>query len=119
MHDLPYTTWIEYPHAQLRFVLDTERGTPTAFVVQTEYRVEDEWKPVVRFDHNPAGTYGHDVTEEGLHIDVYRDGEQHRTEYVAPPIPAGVALDRAEDHLSNNLVWFVTRFEQWHGIRNR
>ena len=91
----------------------------TRFVVQLEYCVEGEWREVVRYDHDPASVFGHDVTEEGLHIDVYRDDEQYRTEYVAPPMPAGVALDRAEDHLSNNLETFTTRFEQWHGIRNR
>jgi hypothetical protein len=46
-----------------------------------------------------------------LHIDIYRDGEQNRTENVAPSMPAAVALDRAEDHLSNNLEAFIERFE--------
>ena len=96
-----------------------DRGKVTRFVVQLEYRVEGEWREVVRYDHDPASEFGHDVTEDGLHIDVYRDGEQYRREYVAPPMPAGLALDRAEDHLSNNLEGFTSRFEQWHGIRNR
>lgn len=89
------------------------------FVVQLEYRRNDSWTPVVRYDHNPASEHGHDVTEEGLHIDVYRDGEKYRTEYVAPPMPAGVAVDFAEDHLTENTQRFVRRFEEWHGIKNR
>jgi hypothetical protein len=32
-------------------------------------------------------------------------------------MPAKRALDRAEDHLSNNLVVFIRRFEEWHEIR--
>jgi hypothetical protein len=60
----------------------------------------------------------HDVSEDGLHIDIYRDGEKDATEFVTPPLPAGVALDYAEDHLLENLERFITRFEQWHGIRN-
>lgn len=59
------------------------------------------------------------VTDEGLHIDVYRDAEKYRQEYVAPPMPAGVALDFAEDHLAENTQRFITRFEEWHEIRNR
>jgi hypothetical protein len=34
-------------------------------------------------------------------------------------MPANEALDRAEDHLTNNLEGFVKRFEQWHQIKNR
>ena len=104
---------------RVRLGYSHDRGEVTRFVVQLEYRVEGEWREVVRYDHDPASEFGHDVTEEGLHIDVYRDGEQYRTEYVAPPMPAGLALDRAEDHLSNNLEGFTTRFEQWHEIRNQ
>ena len=94
-------------------------GEVTRFVVQLEYLYEDEWTPVVRYDHDPASMHGHDVTDEGLHIDVYRDGEKYRQEYVAPPMPAGVALDFAEDHLNENTQRFTRRFEEWHEIRNQ
>ena len=101
---------------RVRLGYSHDRGEVTRFLVQLEYCVENEWHEVVRYDHAPASEFGH---EEGLHIDVYRDGEQYRTEYVAPPMPAGLGLDRAEDHLNNNLEGFTIRFEQWHGIRNR
>jgi len=96
-----------------------DHGEVTRFVVQLEYRHEGEWTPVVRYDHDAESDHGHDVTDEGLHIDVYRDGENYRTEYVAPPLPAGVALDFAEDHLAENAQRFITRFEEWHGIRSQ
>jgi len=95
-----------------------DKGEVTRFVVQLEYRL-DEWEVVVRYDHDPESTHGHDVTEEGLHIDMYRDSEKYRTEYVAPSMPPGVALDFAEDHLSKNIQRFIKRFEQWHGIESR
>jgi hypothetical protein len=94
-------------------------GEVTRFVVQLEYLYEGEWAPVVRYDHGPGSDHGHDVSEEGLHIDVYRDGGKYREEYVAPPMPAGVALDFAEDHLSENVQRFTRRFEEWHQIRTR
>jgi len=96
-----------------------DRGEVTRFVVQLEYLYGGDWASVVRYDHGPESTHGHDVTEEGLHIDVYRDGEKYREEYVAPPMPAGVALDFAEDHLSENVQRFTRRFEEWHQIRIR
>jgi hypothetical protein len=96
-----------------------DHGDVTRFVVQLEYLYEGEWTSVVRYDHDPASVHGHDVTDEGLHIDVYRDGVKYRREYVAPPMPAGVALDFAEDHLAKNTQRFTRRFEEWHEIRNR
>jgi hypothetical protein len=96
-----------------------DQGEVTRFVVQLEYLYEDEWTPVVRYDHDLPGEHGHDVSEEGLHIDVYREGEKYRQEYVAPPMPAGVAFDFAEDHLAENVERFITRFEEWHQIRTR
>lgn len=90
-----------------------DRGDVTRFVVQLEYQL-DGWQPVVRYDHDPASVHGHDVTDKGLHIDIFRDGKKYRTEYVAPPMPAAVALDLAEDHLTENVERFVTRFEEWH-----
>lgn len=117
-YDREYTTRIATT-VRRRLGYSHDRGDVTRFVVQLEYRLEGEWTPVVRYDHDPASEHGHDVTDEGLHVDVYRDGEKYRTEYVAPPMPAGVALDFAEDHLGKNTQQFVTRFEEWHEIRNR
>ena len=44
--DKYYTNVVEYPHAQLRFSLDTN-GVPTRFFIQLGYRVEDDWEPIV------------------------------------------------------------------------
>jgi len=117
-YDREYTTRTETT-VRRRLGYSHDHGEVTRFVVQLEYLYEDEWTPVVRYDHDPASDHGHDVTDEGLHIDVYRDGKQYRQEYVAPPMPAGVALDFAEDHLAENTQRFITRFEEWHEIRHR
>lgn len=117
-YDREYTDQLSQ-NTRVRLGYSHDRGEVTRFVVQLEYQLEDGWHEVVRYDHDPASEFGHDVTDEGLHIDIYRDGEQYRTEYLAPPMPAGLALDRAEDHLSKNLEAFTQRFEQWHGINNR
>lgn len=105
--------------ARRRLGYSHDRGEITRFVVQLEYRHGDEWRQVVRYDHDPESEQGHDVETEGLHIDVYRDGAKYRTEYVAPPMPAGVALDRAEDLLQQNLESYIERYERWHGIKSQ
>jgi hypothetical protein len=103
-----------------RVGIDTDRGRVTRFLVQLEYYHDDARHVVVRYDHDPEGPeeMSHDVTEEGLHMDIYRDGEKVATEFVTGPLAAEVAIDTAEEHLAENLEWFVRRYEEWHGIEN-
>ena len=61
---------------------------------------------------------GHDITEEGLHRDIYRDGKKIRSEEVSPPIPANEGFDAAEEDLRENVEEFIKRFEEWHGVKN-
>ena len=56
-------------------------------MVQLEYWTDGAWQEVVRYDRDPESEMGHDVTEEGLHMDVYRDGEKVNTVYVTGPLP--------------------------------
>lgn len=117
-YDREFTTAVGH-RVRRRIGYSHDHGEVTRFVVQLEYRLAGAWTPIVRYDHDPESDHGHDVTEEGLHIDVYRDGEKYRAEYVAPPMPAGVSLDFAEDHLAENTQRFIERFEEWHEIRSQ
>jgi hypothetical protein len=104
---------------QLRTAFSTERGEVVRFVVQLEYWLDGDWRVVVRYDHNREAAGGHDVREEGLHRDIYRDGEKHRVENVSPPIPADEGFQYAEDDLRENVKRFIQRFESWHDIDER
>ena len=101
--------------ARRRIGYSHDRGEITRFVVQLEYR-RDEWEPVVRFDHDPTSDHGHDVETGGVHMDVYRGGEQVRREEVFPAMPADDALTFAEAHLKEHEQRYIERFEGWHGI---
>lgn len=104
-----------------RVGITSDRGNVVRFVVQLEYEVEGERLPVVRYDHDAEGSdeATHDVSEEGLHMDIYREGDKYRTKSITGPLPASIALDLAEDHLSKNLERFIRRFEQWHEISSQ
>jgi hypothetical protein len=119
-YDTEYTRPLPGP-LQERIGFSTDRGDVSRFFVQLEYNVDDEWVEVVRYDHDPAAPdeVAHDVAKEGLHVDIYCEGEKHATEFITGPLPPGLALDHAEDHLAKNLKRYVKRFEEWHGIRNR
>lgn len=114
-----YTRLLPGP-LRLRLGYTTDRGEVRRFLVQLEYAVGGEWLEVVRYDYDPgaAEEMAHDVREEGLHIDMYRDGEKVDTRQVSGPIEPDEAFDRAEEHLETHLQTIVERFERWHGIRS-
>lgn len=117
-YDREYTYDVEgLPQARIRAGQTIEQGTVVRFVRQIEYRIGDDWYPVVRYDHGPAEGE-HDVRDEGLHIDVYRDGEkdENHSRQLAPPESPDRGLSRAEDHLVDHLIEHINRFERWHDL---
>jgi hypothetical protein len=117
-YDREFTTPVAY-RVRRRIGYAHDHGTVTRFVVQIEYRMDDGWTAVVRFDHDSESDHGHDVTEEGVHMDVYRNGNKLRSEEVFPPMSASDALSFAEAHLNQHAERYIERFETWHGIRNQ
>jgi len=106
---------------QVRIGHTTVRGDVRRFFVQLEYRFDETWHEVVRYDHDPAAPeeMRHDVTKEGLHMDIYREDEKVDIERVSPPLPSDRAFNRAEEHLTEQLERIIKRFEEWHEIRRR
>ncbi|QGN06153.1 hypothetical protein Hrd1104_01805 [Halorhabdus sp. CBA1104] len=103
---------------QIRTAFTTEQGEVVRFMVQLEYWHSGDWKPVVRYDHDRDAEGGHDIAAEGLHMDIYRDGEKVDVKDVTGPIPATEGFDYAEDDLRENVQQYIKRFEQWHDIKN-
>jgi hypothetical protein len=117
-YDREFLTPLGY-RTRRRIGYSHEQGDVTRFVVQLEYRRADGWAEVVRFDHDPAGEQSHDVMVDGVHMDVYRDGEKIRSEEVFPPMPADEALTSVEEHMKQYGQRYIKRFEEWHRIRHR
>lgn len=59
---------------------------------------------------------GHDITEEGLHMDVYRDGEKVRVKDDFPPVPLTHAPRYATMYIERTADRLLRRFEQWHDL---
>lgn len=104
------------PNARLRVGYTHDGGQVTRFVVQLEYDLGSEWTEVVRADHDGTGETGHDVSEAGIHLDVYRGGDKLRTERIFPPTLPGRAFTIAEAHLTQHAKRYIDRFEEWHGM---
>lgn len=116
--------WIRWPYARIRRELETEQGQVRRFVAQLEYDIEatptgqnaPDWRTVARFDHDITGEQSHDVREEGLHLDVYRDGEKYDVIGRFPPIPLERAPRYAQEYLERHADRFLQQFEEWHDL---
>jgi len=117
--------WIRWPYARIRRSLETERGDVIQFMTQLEYDVQatpsgqntPDWQPVARFDHNSESFHGHDVSEEGLHLDLYRDGEKYKVKTNFPPVPLSRAFRYCEEYLMRHADYLLQQFEEWHDLR--
>lgn len=117
-YDREFTTPVQY-RVRRRIGYSHDHGEITRFVIQLEYRLNGDWREIVRFDHDPYSDHAHDVTNVGVHVDVFREGEKLRSEEVFPPMSANAALTFAEEHLKRHAERYINRFEAWHGIDNR
>lgn len=116
--------WIDWPYARIRRELDVHGGRVNSFTVQLEYDLAAfspdshgaDWRVVARFDHDAISPGGHDVTEEGLHLDIYRHGARYERLWGFPTLPAGRAMRYAEATLRARGARLISRFEQWHGV---
>lgn len=122
------TIYTDYPYARIFRHIETDGGTVTAFVIELEYGLDDEfywpnecddWRPVARFDHNPTSQNGHDVREEGLHLDIYKgDGEYESTDDF-PYVHVDEAPRWCEEYLKQNLDFLLERYEKFHDLDGR
>lgn len=85
----------------------------TRFRVQLEHHVIDEWQQIVGSDHNPGSDAGHDVTEEGVHLDVYRGGDRIDRKRLFGSTTPENALTIADDHIKENFERYVRDYRQW------
>lgn len=77
---------------------------------QPEVGTEDDWQYLARFDHNPSSQTGHDIREEGLHMDVYHPHETDRVADGFPPVPVESAPKYAENFFDENYLQICGRY---------
>ena len=106
---------VSHPDGELLVDFDTEAGDVTRFVVQLECWVGGDTEIVARFDHTPNYEQGHDVREEGLHMDIYRDGRKVdvETDELPGPVEPGFGLNFAINYLRAHDESLIVRYHRW------
>ena len=116
-----YPRSVSDPYGEIQYGVKTEGGAVTAFVVQLRCWISTGTELVVQFDHTPEEGSGHDVEREGIHMDVFRDGEKVDTSTVADagfdshpgPLPAAAALNYALRYIETENERLIERYLTW------
>lgn len=116
---MEYVQSVHAPIVRRRTVVETEQGEVLSFCIQLEfnhapeYGEPDQWEYIARFDHKPASLDGHDIRQEGLHLDI-RDPRGEDKKYTNfPPVEVTHAPDYAENYLEKNYVGICERYTGW------
>lgn len=117
----PWYDWVTWdPKTRLCVVIDTDRGDVAGFVVAYDYGLDGGWKRIAQFDHNPDSQFGHDIEEEGLHMDLYREGQRYRVvRSKFPHVPVNHAPRYCIEYVKRNHGALIERFERWHNVNRR
>lgn len=113
-YDRPFGFDIQPDDCYITVGFDKQRNDIPRFLVQLHYQQEsDQWTDIARFDHDETDPEGHDVYNEGLHVDVRRPtGREVTLEPSHPPLPAdrGVVLRGCTEYLESEVQFFVGVF---------
>lgn len=103
---------------------DSTQTVLPRFLVRLHYvsgRGPVEWTVIARMDHNEVSPTGHDVYDEGLHVDIDRRTSREVTrEPTHPPLPVsrGRVLRACVNYLNEHTDWFVDVYEERKGPDN-
>lgn len=129
MGDELETVWEDWsngtvsPTARLRQRIYFEAPIVREFCVQLEYNensyleiTDPSWLQVARFDHNVSQDRGHDIREEGLHLDVYGYDGKEFVEREFPRVDLNQAPAWCRAYLEEHCEYYLADFERRVGI---
>jgi len=97
-----------------------QQGDVTRFLVDLQYTesiLSPDYTQIARIDHNPGSPAGHDIRNEGIHIDARRKHGQNEKYYPAYshiPSDLGDVIKASADYLGRNASFFVKFYEGSH-----
>ncbi|WP_425606569.1 DUF7718 family protein [Halomontanus rarus] len=125
MTDELRTVWRDWsngtvePTARIRERIYWDAPIITEFCIQLEYNVglhyemEDSiWRAIARFDHNVSPNRGHDIREEGLHMDLFPKTENERKVWDFPRVPLRDSPRWCREFLEQRHRHYLLRYEK-------
>ncbi len=96
---------------------DQEHGRIPRFLILLHYQANTdpvEWDEIARMDHNETAALGHDVYQEGLHVDISRlEGKTVHIDVSHAPLPSsrGVVIRGCVDYFKQHIRYFISVYE--------
>lgn len=125
MQETAYRKPVDPPYTRLRFYLATSSGDVEKFTIQLEYDLlaagrRSVWQALARFDHNPYSRKGHDIRDEGLHLDIIdADNSKQDVKRGFPSVDVQYAPEYCENYLLKHHDPLVADFERRNGINGK
>lgn len=129
MSDDLTTVWEDWSHgtveptARIRKRVFWNGSIVTEFCIQLEYNRSVHYKmeeaayhEVARFDHNIAPNRGHDIREEGIHMDLFPRTDHEQKVWDFPPYPLRQAPQFCREFLEEHRAYYLGRFEPIVGV---
>lgn len=116
-YDVTKRIGTDRPDCHITVGFDREGVHIPRFLVLLHYQVNADplrWDAIARMDHNETAALGHDVYQEGIHVDAARRNEStaHIT-VTNTPLPAnrGKVIRGCANYLEANAQYFIDVFE--------
>ncbi|WP_149782596.1 hypothetical protein [Natrinema hispanicum] len=119
-----WTNGTTQPTARIQQRVYYDHPIVTEFCIQLEYNRavhydmdQPAFREVARFDHNIAPNRGHDIREEGLHMDLFPRTEHEKKVEDFPHVPLPYAPKWCRRFLEEQYEHYLGRFEQIAGVK--
>lgn len=111
-----HRTTVTHPDGEMRYGATIDRGSVEAFVVQLYSWHDGSWRIACQFDHTPSRSGGHDVTTDGVHLDLF-DAEGTKvgveTANHPGPVAAEFAYNYATRYIERRNELLLQRWPTW------
>jgi len=117
-YDVAYHVLGGRSDCHLTIGFDRQQGHVPRFLVTLHYQASTDpvvWGAIARMDHNETSTQGHDVYQEGLHVDVARHASRPvhlQVRYAALPSNPGVVVRGCVEYLIRDADYFIDVYEE-------
>lgn len=106
------------PDCHITIGFDQQRQHIPRFIVQLHYQTATnpvDWTDIARMDHNETSITGHDVYNEGLHVDIARESKATvHLQVPHSPLPRsrGTVIRRCAEYLAGEASYFIDVYEE-------
>lgn len=116
-YDVSKVVGTSTPNCVLTVGFDRQSNHIPRFIVQLHYYIDInpvQWEAIARMDHNETAALGHDIYQEGLHIDTARQSQppvKLHPSHGPLPTSRGTVIRACTDYLDANADYFIDVYE--------